>query len=225
MLIIQSNWFSELLCSLSIVLCWQMFTCLVNVACKSHRRTSGNFKPTFKQWATKQLLGHFYPPPQCMKKIFMQQATSAQVDECCIHAIGCVFCIHRSSSYQKKKMTYIFKHIIVSLSLQVKLMKVFYTLHTDINFFSWRKKILYTYMQYLNWQIIFEYFTLYCYNYRFMDPFSRLNYQRIGFFIWILQTLHVNVASSPFFKIRIINFSPCVYLELQYHWQIWKVRS
>lgn len=125
----------------------------------------------------------------------------------------------------KKKMTYIFKQIIVSLSLQVKLMKVFYTLHTDINFFSWRKKILYTYMQYWNWQIIFEYFTLYCYNYRFMDPFSRLNYQRIGFFIWILQTLHVNVASSPFFKIRIINFSPCVYLELQYHWQIWKVRS
>lgn len=80
----------------------------------------------------------------------MQQATSAQVDECCIHAIGCVFCIHRSPSYQKKNdmYVYIFKQIIVSLSLQVKLMKVFYTLHTDINFFSRRKKILYTYMQY-----------------------------------------------------------------------------
>lgn len=41
---------------------------------------------------------------------------------------------------KKKKMTYIFKQIIVSLSLQVKLMKVFYTLHTDINFFHEEKK-------------------------------------------------------------------------------------
>lgn len=37
-------------------------------------------------------------------------------------------------------MTYIFKQFIVSLSLQVKLLKLFCTLHTDINFYHVENK-------------------------------------------------------------------------------------
>lgn len=68
----------------------------------------------------------------------MQQATFEQVDECCLHAIRRVFCIYKDHLHIRK-MTYTFKQINVCLSGQVKLMKLFCTAHTDINFFFFVK--------------------------------------------------------------------------------------
>lgn len=68
------------------------------------------------------------------KKVIHATNNFAQVDECCLHAIRRVFCIYKDHLHTRK-MTYTFKQINVCLSGQVKLMKLFCTSHTDINFF------------------------------------------------------------------------------------------
>lgn len=47
----------------------------------------------------------------------MQQATFAQVDECCLHAIRRVFCIYKDHIHTRK-MTYTFKRILKCLLIR-----------------------------------------------------------------------------------------------------------
>lgn len=149
----------------------------------------------------------------------MQQATFEQVDECCLHAIRRVFCIYKDHLHIRK-MTYTFKQINVCLSGQVKLMKLFCTAHTDINFF-FLSKINNAYIHVML-RLAKSYLNLLYYNIiNSWTPFPVLKYQlqRIGFFIWILWTLFMNITRKRralvlFLNNFFLNLPLCVYLKL-----------
>lgn len=176
-------------------------------------------------------MGHFYypPPPHPMYKKKVIHATNnfAQVDECCLHAIRRVFCIYKDHLHTRK-MTYTFKQINVCLSGQVNLWNYF--AHRILISIFFLKKINIVYINVML-RLAKSYLNLLYYNIiNSWTPFPVLKYklQRIGFCIWILWTLFMNITRKRRALVLFLNHfflkftSMCLLkIIIDKYWKLW----